>query len=119
LESASDHSLFYAKGPGVPGIWRLTPGGQEAPVLDDYPAGYWGYWCVQDGGLYFVTPSAAEGGVLQFLDLRTRQVRRVMEFERRPLFSDSGLSMARGGGTILYTQADTSGSEIMLVEGFR
>jgi eukaryotic-like serine/threonine-protein kinase len=119
LESASDRSLFYAKGPRVPGIWRLTPDGREAPVLQDYPAGYWGYWCVQDGGLYFVTPSVTEGAVLQFLDLRTQQVRRVMEFERRPLFADSGLSVARGGGAILYAQADTSGSEIMLVEGFR
>jgi len=119
LESAKDPSLFYAKGPGVPGIWRLTPAGQEEPVLPDYPAGYWGYWCLQDGGLYFVTLSAAEGPALQVLDLETRQIRRVMEFELPPLFSDSGLSVARGGEPILYAQADTSGSEIMLVEGFR
>ena len=64
-ESASDRSLFYAKGPRVPGIWKLTPDGQEAPVLQDYPGGYWGYWCVQDGGLYFVTPTVAEGAVLR------------------------------------------------------
>ncbi len=94
-EIASDRSLFYAKGPGVPGIWRLTPAGQESPVLPDYPAGYWGYWCVQDSRLYFVTPSAVKGAVLEVLDLRTRQIRRVMEFERPPLFSDSGLSAAR------------------------
>lgn len=88
-------------------------------MLPDYPAGYWGYWCVQDGGIYFVKPSAEDGAGLQFLDLRSQQVRRVMEFGRKPLYSDSGLSVARGGGTVLYTQADTSGSEIMLVEGFR
>jgi Tol biopolymer transport system component len=114
-----DRSLYYAKGPQAPGIWRLVQGGQELPVLPDYPAGYWGYWCVQDGGIYFVTPSTPDGGVLQFFNLGTQQVRKVIEFERRPLFSDSGLSVARGGTAVLYTQADTSGSEIMMVEGFR
>jgi dipeptidyl aminopeptidase/acylaminoacyl peptidase len=114
---APDGSLFYAKGPEAPGIWELTPGAPELQVLKDYPAGYWGYWCVQDDGIYFVRPSTPDGAVLQFLNLRTRHVRKVMEFERRPLFSDSGLSVARGG-IVLYTQADTSGSEIIMVEGF-
>ncbi|HEY2017462.1 MAG TPA: protein kinase [Bryobacteraceae bacterium] len=118
-ESAADGSLFYAKGPGVPGIWKIAPGGREEPVLKDYPAGYWGYWCLLDGGIYFATPSAGKGAVLEFLDLGTRHVRRLMDLERPPLFSDSGLSVIHGGGTVLYTQADSSGSEIMLVEGFR
>ena len=119
MENPSDGALFYAKGPSVPGIWRLASDGQESPVLSDYPAGYWGYWCLQDGGLYFVTPSTPDGGLLQFLDLTTRQVRKVMQFERGPLYSDSGLSVGRGGATILYAQGDSSGSEILLVEGFR
>jgi hypothetical protein len=120
LEDPADGTLYYAKGPSVKGIWKIAPDGQEVPVLADYPAGYWGYWSVQDGGLYFVTPSEAEeGGVLQFLELKSLQTRRVMEFPRRPLFSDSGLSVARGGTAVIYAQADTSGSEIMLVQGFR
>ena len=119
MESENGGSLFYAKGPNVPGIWRRTPDGQESPVLSEYPAGYWGYWCLQDGGLFYVTPSTPDGGLLQFLDLRTRQVRKVMQFERGPLYSDSGLSVGRGGATILYAQGDSSGSEILLVEGFR
>jgi Tol biopolymer transport system component len=119
LENPTDGTLFYAKGPSVPGIWRLAPDGHEAPVLDAYPAGNWGYWCLQDGGIYYVTASATEGGVLEFLDLQTHQVRTVMELQRRPLFSDSGLSVARGGGSTLYAQEDSSGSEILMVEGFR
>jgi dipeptidyl aminopeptidase/acylaminoacyl peptidase len=118
MQTASDGTLFYAKGPAAPGIWKLTPDGQEVAVLPDYPAGYWGYWCVQGERLYFVTPSAAERGVLQVMDLKTRQVRKLMDLERPPLFSDSGLSMSRTGD-MLYSQADTSGSEIMLVESFR
>ena len=70
-------------------------------------------------GIYFATPSAAGHATLQFMDLKTGQVRKVMEFDRPPLFSDSGMSVTRGGGTTLYTQADSSGSEIMLVDGFR
>ena len=118
MESESDASLLYAKGPGEPGIWRRTSDGREAPVLPDFPAGYWGYWCAQDGGIYFVLP-AAEGAQLRFLDLKTRQVRKVMDLPRAPLFSDSGMSVARGGGPVLYAQPDSSGSEIILVEHFR
>jgi Tol biopolymer transport system component len=114
----ADGSLFYAKGPDAPGLSELS-GGQEVQVLNNYPAGYWGYWCLQDGGIYFVMPSMPDGGVLQFLNLRTHQVRKIMQFQRRPLFSDSGLSVARGGAAVLYTQADTSGSEILMVDGFR
>jgi hypothetical protein len=57
--------------------------------------------------------------VLQFLNLETHQVRKVMELERPPLFLDSGMAVAPGGAAFLYAQADHSGSEIMLVEGFR
>jgi Tol biopolymer transport system component len=119
MERAPGNSLFYTKGPDVPGIWKVTPSGEEMAVLDTFPAGYWGYWCVRDNGLYFVTPSTPDGGVLQLFDLNTHRTRRLAQFEHSPLFSDSGLSVSRDGASILYTSADTSGSEITLVDNFR
>jgi len=119
MERPLHGGVFYTKGPDVPGIWKLTPAGQEVPVLDEFPAGYWGYWCVSDRGIYFVRPSKPDGGVLEFFNLETGRIRKLAKFEHGPLFSDSGLSVSRDGGSILYTQADTSGSEIMLVENFR
>jgi Tol biopolymer transport system component len=119
MERRSDGTLFYAKGIDRPGIWKRTAAGEEAPVLGDFPAGYWAYWSVSGRGLYFVLPLKPDGGVLQLLDLTTRSVRRLAEFPHAPLFSDSGMSISRDGLSILYAQPDTSGSEIMLVENFR
>jgi len=118
-EIAGDGTLFYAKGPPVPRIWSLTREGNETPILADFPAGYWGYWCVAPGGVYFAIPAPEGGARLQFLDLKTHHVRNLMQLERPPLFSDSGMSLAPDGGAILYTQVDSSGSEIILVEHSR
>ena len=41
------------------------------------------------------------------------------EIERDPPFSDAGFHVSRDGGTILYSQVDQSGSDILLVERFR
>ena len=56
---AFDGKFFhYAKGRGVPGIWRIpVAGGEETPVLADFQAAGRGRSsAVEDGGIYLATP---------------------------------------------------------------
>jgi len=64
-------------------------------------------------------PDAASGYSIQFLDLQTKQIRRIASFKRPLGFGDfAGLAISPDGRCILYTQADRQGAELTLVENF-
>jgi Tol biopolymer transport system component len=119
FESADGSRLYYAKF-DAPGIWTVAAnGGEEQPVHDLPPTGYWGYWDIGRQGLYFVNPEAKPRPTIELLDLATRRVTRIAELERQPTQRTSGFSVARDERAILYSQWEQDGSDIMLVEGFR
>jgi eukaryotic-like serine/threonine-protein kinase len=119
FESPDGSRLYYAKF-DAPGIWTVAAsGGEEQPVHDLPPTGYWGYWGIGHRGLYFVNPEAKPRPAIELLDLATRRVTRIAEMERQPMQWESGFSVARDERSILYSQWEQSGSDIMLVEGFR
>ena len=119
FESPDGSRLYYAKF-DAPGIWTVpADGGEEQPVHDLPPTGYWGYWDIGRRGLYFVNPDAKPRPTIELLDLATRRVTRIAELERPPIQWTSGFSVARDERSILYSQLEQSGSDIMLVEGFR
>ena len=119
FESPDGSRLYYAKF-DAPGIWSVpVNGGEERPVHDLPPTGYWGYWDIGRRGLYFVNPEAKPRPAIELLDLATRRVTRIAELERQPIQWTSGFSVSRDERSILYSQWEQSGSDIMLVEGFR
>ena len=64
FESPDGKYLYYAKGRGEAGVWRKRlPTGAEEVVLEDVKPGFWGYWAVVEGGIYFAsqTGSGAAG----------------------------------------------------------
>jgi eukaryotic-like serine/threonine-protein kinase len=119
FESPDGSRLYYAKFEAA-GIWTVpVNGGEEQPVHDLPPTGYWGYWGIGHRGLYFVNPEAKPRPAIDLFDLATRRVTRIAEMERQPMQWTSGFSVARDERSILYSQWEQSGSDIMLVEGFR
>ena len=119
FESPDGSRLYYAKY-DASGIWTVpVNGGEERAVHDLPPTGYWGSWNVGRRGLYFVNPEAKPRAAIELLDLATRRVTRIAEMERQPVQWTSGFSVARDERAILYSQREQSGSDIMLVEGFR
>jgi Tol biopolymer transport system component len=119
FESPDGSRLYYAKD-DAPGIWTVpVNGGEERPVHDLPPVGYWGCWGIGNRGLYFVNPEAKPRPAIELLDLATRRVTRIAEMERQPMQWVSGFSVARDERGVLYSQLEQSGSDIMLVEGFR
>jgi Tol biopolymer transport system component len=119
FESPDGSRLYYAKY-DAPGIWTVpVKGGEEKPVHDLPPTGYWGSWGIGRRGLYFVNPEAKPRPTIDLLDLATRRVTRIADMERQPMQWASGFSVARDERSILYSQLEQSNSDVMLVEGFR
>jgi hypothetical protein len=88
-------------------------------VHDLPPTGYWGYWDIGSQGLYLVNPEAKPRPAIELFNLATRRVTRIAELQGQPLQWTGGLSVSRDERSILFSQWERSGSDIMLVEGFR
>jgi hypothetical protein len=76
---------------------------------------------IVDSGVYFVpVRERGRGSSLQFLSFATNKIKPVASFEKPLDFgSAGGLAVSPDSKWILYTQAEQSGSELMLVENFR
>jgi Tol biopolymer transport system component/DNA-binding winged helix-turn-helix (wHTH) protein len=118
FESLDGAFLYYAKGIGVPGLWRIpTNGGEEAEVIRSLEAGYWGYWAVMDNGIYYL--DSAKKPVINFLDFATHRTTRLFDLGNRPARQAPGLAISPDKKTILYTQLDALNNDIILVDNFR
>jgi hypothetical protein len=118
FESPDGRFLYYAKGPGVPGLWRIsTNGGEEMELMRSLEAGYWGYWAVVENGIYYLDMTGKPA--IHFFNLATHQIARVFDLESRPAREAPGLAISPDKKTILYTQLDALNSDIILVENFR
>ena len=118
FESPDGRFLYYAKGLGVSGLWRIpTNGGEEMEVLSSLEAGYWGYWAVVENGIYYLDTKAKPG--INFFDLATHGISRVFDLENSPAWGVPGLAISPNKKTILYTQLEALTSDVILVENFR
>ena len=118
FESPDGKFLYYAKGLGVPGLWRIpTNGGEEIEVISSLKAGYWGYWAVVENGIFYLDFTTKPG--INFFDIATHRTSRVFDLENRPAWGAPGLAISSDKKTILYTQLDALSSDIILVENFR
>jgi Tol biopolymer transport system component len=115
VESPDGKFLYYTKGIFDTSLWRVpVQGGQASKILD----GLTSYLdvAIVDGGLYFVpTKTTTAAPSIQFLSFETHKAAPVAIFER-PL--DGGLAVSPDGRSILYSQTEQDGSELMLVENF-
>lgn len=120
-ESFDGRQLYYAKSPNQPGLWKVpVDGGEETPVLESLHGGFWGYWDVTATGIYYVERRDIERAgfryFLNFRDFASNHDRQVLAFDKRPF--NSGLAISPDGRWCLYTQADQSDTDIMLVDDF-
>jgi Tol biopolymer transport system component len=112
-ESPDGRFLYYCKGDSV---WRMpVGGGEESMVLDSiHPFGGWAFW---EQGIYFFRPAdAMEHSDLCLYEFATGNTSKVLTIEK-PIFYY--IAASPDGRSILYTQNDRRGSDLMLVENFR
>lgn len=109
--------IFYSKGRGITGLWRVSvEGDEESPVPELSEAGYWRYWTVTQKGVYFVAQNPNPPYPIMFYDFSTGQAKEIVSVEKTPLWVFPGLSVFADGKTILYAQRDQNAGNIMLAE---
>jgi Tol biopolymer transport system component len=117
FESFDGAFVYYTKGFGLSGIWKVpVAGGEETFVLAD---AYQGFWALLDKGIYFINPNSTPRAVIQFFNFSTGRTTKVAEVERELQLVFPSLGVSADGKSLLYVQADSFESDIMLVEHFQ
>ncbi len=122
FESADAKYLYFAKGHEKTGLWRKELGdtpGREEPVLESLQ--YWGWWALAPQGIYFFEqPQSPQAKVsLKSLDLASRRITQLATLEKPLNQQTSVLTLSPDGRSLVYTQTDRYGSDIMLIKNFR
>jgi Tol biopolymer transport system component/DNA-binding winged helix-turn-helix (wHTH) protein len=112
-ESPDSRFLYYLKADeAFAGLWRVpVSGGEEIQVVDKI----WNNnFAIADHGLYFI----AEGGpaTVQFLNFASRKLTTIATLPGDPAY---GFSVAPDERSLLFSQYEEHGSDLMMVENFR
>ena len=113
LESANGRFVDYTKSDaGTEGLWEAAvEGGEETQLLDSVVPNRG--FAVTEDGIYVVTGTAPF--TLRFLSFRTGRERALANVEDHIIY----LSVSPNGKSILYSQNEQVGSDLMLVEHFQ
>ncbi len=102
-------------------IRRISVEGGDEQVVIESLRSSWGNWDVTAEGIYFVDQEPTSSGVrwvVRFLRFGQGRTTEVAQLTYPPYLSGPALCVSPDGRWILSTQ-DQSGSDLMLVEGFR
>ena len=115
---SKDGYLYYAKSRSGPGLWRVPiRGGEEAEILPDLKAGYWGLWMPsQRGILYFDKASAVTPPVLHLFNPETKQRTPLISLSKPLMLATSAFTVSADDRYAIFTQVDSSSSDIVLAE---
>lgn len=117
FESPDGKFLYYTKGAGLrppTTLWRMpVDGGEETQVIDAIATG--NSYAVVDDGIYYLD-SLEPGSSIKFLRLATGEITTIATIDA-PTYLGCAVSPNRQ--TLLYTQYDTAGSDLMLIDNFR
>jgi Tol biopolymer transport system component len=117
FESTDGRLVYYTKGFGLAGLWKIpTEGGQETEVVD---GPHQGFWALQDQGVYFVNPDATPNATIEYFNFATNRKTKVADIEKNLQLVYPSLAVSPNGQSLLFVQADSFESDLMLVEGFR
>ena len=115
FESPDSKSVYYTKGEWSGPLWKMpVSGGEESQVL---PSVVFRAFSVVTDGIYFIPAPGADGkSYIQFLSFATGKVKSVAPISGPP---HEGLSVSPDGRSLLFSQYDEAGSDLMLVENFK
>jgi hypothetical protein len=110
-------TLFFVKAlaGNATSLWRMpVGGGDEVQVV---PSVFRYNFAVTDRGLYYSTPALPDkASTIDYLDFATGRLTSLYKLAK-PV--DLGLAVSPDRRYLLFAQNDFSGSDLMLVEGFR
>jgi len=103
---------------GRVGLWTVSAaGGDEAAIAEFEKVSHWRYWTATDRGIYYLS-SDREPWTISFFDFATSQAKPVFTMPTKPVFGTPGLTVSPDGQSLLYSQVNREGSDIMLLDNF-
>jgi len=121
-ESADGRFVYYSKGRGKAGIWRVPiDGGLEEPVIPAYPAGFHcRSWMLVEDGIYYVNTQDDTRPFVDFLRFATGRAERLLELPTSPAMRwCDGISVSKNRRSLLANYIDPPSFEIFMVDNFR
>lgn len=116
FESTDGRFIYYTKGFGLAGLWKVsTVSGEETLVVDGV---HQGFWALLDQGVYFVNPDATPNATIEYFNFATNRKTKVAEIEKNLQLVYPSLAVSPNGQSLLFVQSDSFESDLMLVEGF-
>jgi Tol biopolymer transport system component len=117
LESPDGRFVYYLKALMDTDVWRISTDGAQATRVLEGLSNYRDLAVVESGLVFVPTRNTSS---LQFLSFTTGKIRLLANVDR-PIALDpfGGMAVSPDGRSILYTQVEQAGSELMLVENFR
>jgi eukaryotic-like serine/threonine-protein kinase len=115
IESPDGRWLYYCKGRAYgTHLWRApTAGGAEQHVLEDL-GNHLAFAVTNEGIYYEQARTTMDRFTLMYLDLRTRQAKPLLSTGARMFI---GVSVSPDGRSLIWSQTDNYGADLVLVEG--
>jgi Tol biopolymer transport system component len=117
FESSDGNFVYYTRGFGIQGIWKVpVAGGEEKRVLDE---ALQGFWALADKGIYFVNLNTTPYPTIDFFNFATGRSRQVATIENELQLVAPSLAVSPDGRWLLRAKVDNFESDIALIENFR
>ena len=104
----------------VTGAIVPVDGGAESAVLDGVRSSF---WSVANDGIFFVDYNPGSGRTarksVKYYSFETRKINEVASIDKEMSNASPAFSVTRDGRSILWTQIDQRGAQLILVENFR
>jgi Tol biopolymer transport system component len=117
-KESPDGRFVYYGGLGPVGLWKVSPsGGDETAMPEFEKVRHWRYWTVTNRGIYYLS-SDREPWTISFFDFKTGLTKPVLTNAGKPVLGTPGLTVSPDGQSLLYSQVNREGSDIMMLENF-
>ena len=116
IVSADNQWVYYTKGYGAPGIWRIpVQGGTEELVIPELEARFYADWALVPSGIYFLNVHSKPSPTVEFFDFATRHRASIMAVDSIHSWSD-GLAVSPDSHWLLFPQVEKLQSDLMLLD---
>ena len=112
-ESRDGRYLYFSRSRGAPAIVRRSGDGTEETLITDLSGRA---WVAGESGIYFVNQARDR---MLFFDFAAKKTSKVLALDKVVRTLHRVLDLSPDGRELLWSQVDSSSSDVVLVENFR